>query len=74
MREFVEEENLNVTVLYVDNITIAGHNQADHNQNVASFIDAILRKRFTLNESKTISSIESLNILGYIVGNINIRL
>ena len=33
-------------------------------------IDAIHRRKFTLNESKTINS--NLNILGYIVGNINI--
>ena len=34
MREFIEE-NLNGTFSYVDNIAIVGHNQADHNQNVA---------------------------------------
>ena len=53
-------------------ITIVGHNQANRDRNVASFIDAIQRRKFTLNESKIISSAKSLNILSYIVGNIKI--
>ena len=67
MREFFEKENLKGAFSYVDKITIAGYNQADHDQNVASFIDAIQSRKFTLNGSKTISSAESLNILGYTV-------
>ena len=72
MREFIEEKNLNRAFSYVDNITIARHDQADYDQNVTSFIDAIHCRKFTLNESKTINSVESFNILGYIVGNVNI--
>ena len=73
MREFIEVENLNGGFLYVDNITITGCDQADHDRNVASLIDSIQRRKFTLNESKATSSVEFLNILHYIAGNINIR-
>ena len=75
MRAFIKEENFKGAFSYVDNntITIAGHDQADHNHNVASLIDAIQRRKFTLNESKTISSIETFNILDYIVANMKIR-
>ena len=41
MCEFIEEENFNGAFFYVDNITIAGHDQANHDRKVASFIDAI---------------------------------
>ena len=41
MHEFIEEENLNGAFSYVDNITIAGHDQADHYRN-----DAIQRRKF----------------------------
>ena len=67
MREFIEEENFKGAFSYVD-ITIAGHDQ-----NVASFTDAIQRRKLTLNKSKTISFVEYIHILGYIVGNMNIR-
>ena len=42
-----------------NNIAIAGNDQADHDRYVASFMDAIYRKKFILNKSKTISSVES---------------
>ena len=65
MRQFIEEKTLSGVFSYVDNITIAGHDQANHDRHVASFINAIQRREFTLNESNTISSFESLKILGY---------
>ena len=34
--------------------------------NVASFINAIQRRKFTLNESKTMRSVKFFNILGYV--------
>ena len=68
MSEFIEQEELSGAFCYLDNITIAGHNQTDHDRHVAAFIDATKRRNFTLNESKTISSVECINTLGYVVG------
>ena len=73
MREFIEEENLHGAFSYVDNIIITRHNEANHDRNFAFCINAIQRRKFILNESTTIGSVESLNILGYIVGNTNIK-
>ena len=69
MCEFIEKENLVSAFSYLDNITVAGHDQAEHDRNVISFLKAICRRGFTLNDNKTISSVKHINILGYVVGN-----
>ena len=71
--EFIEKENLMGAFSYLDNTTVAGHDQADHDRNVTSFLKAIRRRGFTLNDNKTISSVKHINILGYDVGNITIK-
>ena len=67
--QFIKEENLSNTYAYLDNVTVAGSTQLEHDRNVKAFIDAIRRRNFTLNENKTISSVSDIKILGYVVGN-----
>ena len=55
--QFIKEENLSNTCAYLDNVTVAGSTQLEHDRNVKAFIDAIRRRNFTLNENKTISSV-----------------
>ena len=64
--EFIERENLKDVFLYLDNVTVAGRTQEDHDANVKLFLDAIHRNNFTLNETKTISSVNSVQIFGYV--------
>ena len=73
MCEFIEKENLMGTYSYLNNITVAGHDQAEHDRNVTSFLKAIRRRGFTLNDNKAISSVTHINILGYVVGNMTIK-
>ena len=53
----------------MDIVTIAVRDQEEHDNNVMSFLAAIRRRNFTLNESKTIVSQKDIQILGYVVGN-----
>ena len=69
MDKMVEQESLKDTFPYLDNITVAGRNQEEHDLNVEKFLAAIKKRNMTLNDSKTISSVSSINILGYCVGN-----
>ena len=73
MDEMVDQEKLSDTYPYLDNITIAGRTQSEHDVNVARFLDAIKRRNITLNEDKTISSVTEISILGYIVSNGNMK-
>ena len=65
--QFVENENLKDVYPYLDNITVAGRTQEEHDKNVESFLNALHRNNVTLNDSKTIHSVNSINILGYVV-------
>ena len=52
MDNFVDEENLNDTFPYLDNITVAGRDQKEHDVNVQAFHEAVQRRNLTLNEGK----------------------
>ena len=62
MDRFVEKEGLKDTFPYLDNITVAGHDQNEH-ENVKKFREAIQRRNLTLNENKTVESKSSINLL-----------
>ncbi len=68
MDKFVDEEGLKDTFPYLDNITVAGRDQEDHDENVQKFHEAIHRRNFTLNETKSVESKSSINLLGYGIG------
>ena len=57
------------TFPYLDNITVEGRDQKEHDENVQKFHEAVRRRNLTLNNIKTVESKSSINILGYCVGN-----
>jgi hypothetical protein len=65
----VEEDSLHDTFGYLDNITIAGRTQAEHDSNLQKFMASALKRQLTFNESKSVISKASINLLGYEVGN-----
>ena len=69
MSRFVHNKNLQDTFPYLDNVTVAGKIQEEHDSNAQAFVKTIDRNNFTLNETKTISSVSNIQILGYVVGN-----
>ena len=71
--KLVKDENLKDTFPYLDNITVAGSTQAEHDNNVQKFFEVVKRKKLTLNESKSVMSVSSINVLGYCVGNNKIK-
>ena len=60
MCDFIEKENRMGAFSYLDNITVAGHDQAKHDRNVNSVLKAILRRGFTLNDNIAISSVKHI--------------
>lgn len=65
----VEEDNLQGTFPYLDNVTVGGMDQEEHDANVNKFLESCRSRNLTLNESKSILSSSSINVLGYCVGN-----
>ena len=73
MDRLVEDEKLKDTFPCLDNITVSGRNQEEHDKNAKNFLTAISSRNMSLNESKIISSVNCINILGYCVGNVVIK-
>ena len=68
MDAIVDSESLADTNPYLDNVTVGGRTQAEHDANVQCLLNALVKRNMTLNESKTISSVPEISILGYRVG------
>ena len=73
MDVIVEEYQLDGVFVYVDNITIVGANQEQHDKNVSRFLEVAKLKNLTFNESKTISNTDTITLLGYEISNGNLR-
>ncbi|XP_066979054.1 uncharacterized protein [Macrobrachium rosenbergii] len=67
MDKLVEDEGLKDTFPYLDNITVAGSTQEEHDSNVKKFLEVIQKRKLTLNESKSVMSVPTINVLGYCV-------
>ena len=71
MDNIIKEEKL--TFPYLDDITVTGLNQVDHDNNVEAFLDVVKRQNLTLNHAKYVISTSSINVLEYLVRDGNIR-
>lgn len=67
MMKFVEQNNLNAVFPYLDNITICGKDQQEHDANLEQFLAAAKRKNICYNDSKSVFSTRKLAILGYVI-------
>ena len=67
MDNIVKEEGPLGTFPYMD-VTIAGVDQEDHHKNDTAFRNMIKRRNIILNESKSITSVPVIDILGFRVG------
>ena len=68
MDKLVTDECLKDTFPYLDDITVAGRTQEEHDANVKAFYDVVHRHKLTLNDSKSVLSATSIKVLGYLIG------
>ena len=73
MDSFIKEEKLAGTFAYLDNVTICGMTQAEHDFNLEQFLEAAENKNICYNKDKCVFSTMKLSILGYIVENGEMR-
>lgn len=69
MDQMVSKFNLPATYPYLDNVTICGHDQQDHDANLAKFLQVAKRLNLTYNEDKCSFRTTRLAILGYVIEN-----
>ncbi len=66
-------EEVKNTIAYMDNVTICGRDQEEHNENLQRFQEVASARQITYNDSKSVFSTRRLAILGYIIENGQIR-
>ena len=62
---FVEDNNLKCSLPYLDDITIAGIDQPDHDRNLKAFYEAAAKWHLTINEQKPQLSKNEIALFGY---------
>ncbi|KAL5255551.1 hypothetical protein ACHWQZ_G010951 [Mnemiopsis leidyi] len=67
MDSVIDSEKTEGIFAYLDNITIGGIDQADHDSKVERFEQIVSKYGLTLNHSKTISSVKEIGMLGYLI-------
>ena len=73
MTDFVRKEGLTGVFPYLDDITICGKGQEEHDANLECLLESAERKNITYNEEKSVFSNSHLAILGSIVEEGKIR-
>ena len=73
MDDVIESHNLTGTFAYLDNITVVGKNQQEHDKNLQAFLDTAKALNLTFSDSKSIFSVIQISRLGYTISNGNIK-
>ena len=73
MDEFIAEEELSKTYAYLDNITVCGKTQEEHDHNLARFLATAKKKNLKFNQEKFTFSTASINLLGHHTSNGEIK-
>jgi len=67
MDQLITHHRLQGTFVYLDNITVCGTSQEDHDNNLKQFYQLAEDYGLTLNPTKSIISVTQINMLGYLI-------
>ena len=67
MDNLVSEHQLKGVVTYIDNVYVGGNTQTEHDDNVRKLLKVAGDVNITFNESKSISSVKEISLLGYLI-------
>jgi len=73
MDDIIANENLADTFVYVDNITVCGTTQEQHDRNLDKFLAVARRYDLTRNSAKCAFSTKTIDLLGYTIVDGTIR-
>ncbi|XP_031339629.1 uncharacterized protein LOC116168104 [Photinus pyralis] len=69
----ITREKLEGTVVYLDDVTVCGKDELEHERNLKKFMDAARKYNLTLNERKCVFKKTKIDLLGYTVENNTIK-
>ena len=65
IENFIKPHNLKKVYAYLDDITVTGTTEQEHDQNLERLLKAALSDNLILNKDKSNFKVTSLNLLGY---------
>ncbi|GFY29765.1 retrovirus-related Pol polyprotein from transposon 17.6 [Trichonephila clavipes] len=65
--KIIEDEGLTLTYPFIDDVTVCGKDQKEHDDNLKKFMTVAKKYNLTLNEDKCTYSSNSVHLLGYII-------
>ncbi|GFW69689.1 retrovirus-related Pol polyprotein from transposon opus [Trichonephila clavipes] len=65
--KIIEDEGLTLTYPFIDDVTVCGKDQKEHDDNLEKFMTVAKKYNLTLNEDKCTYSSNSIHLLGYII-------
>ncbi|GFW73116.1 retrovirus-related Pol polyprotein from transposon opus [Trichonephila clavipes] len=65
--KIIEDEGLTLTYPFIDDVTVCGKDQKEHDDNLEKFMTVTKKYNLTLNEDKCTYSSNSVHLLGYII-------
>ncbi|GFX12216.1 retrovirus-related Pol polyprotein from transposon 17.6 [Trichonephila clavipes] len=65
--KIIEDEGLTLTYPFIDDVTVCGKDQKEHDDNLEKFMTVAKKYNLTLNEDKCTYSSNSVHLLGYII-------
>lgn len=71
--DIIQTENLKGTYAYLDNITVCGMTQEEHDKNLEKFMETAKKYNLTFNHDKSIISRQELSLLGYTINRGDIK-
>ena len=69
MDRIIDNEKLTDTFAHLDNVTICGRTQEEHDCNLQNFFTAAEKYDMTFNNEQSIISTTTLKLMGYIISN-----
>ena len=73
MDNFIADNQLEGTFAYLDNITVSGRNQGQHDLNLNRFLESAKVNNLVFNRNKCTFSTSTIQLLGYEISNNKIR-
>lgn len=69
LQYIIGNEKLEGTFAYLDDVTVCGKTEEEHNKNLERFMNAVQKYKLTLNEKKCLFGSDKINLLGYNIHN-----
>ncbi|XP_054259721.1 uncharacterized protein LOC128984427 [Macrosteles quadrilineatus] len=73
LTNIITYEKLEGVQVYLDDVTICGNDQAEHDRNLSNFMKAVSKYNLTLNKHKCKFSTAMIHLLGYVICHKSIR-